>query len=46
MIRHWSTLPENRLPHKERYMEPPYDALFEDEKEIIKKLPLPSFCAK
>ncbi|XP_046650898.1 39S ribosomal protein L9, mitochondrial-like [Daphnia pulicaria] len=46
MIRHWSTFPELRLPKVDGYLEPPYEPIFEDDREIISTLPLPVFCLK
>lgn len=46
MIRHWSAIPEERLPKVEGYLEPPYEPVFEDERKIINELPLPAFCIK
>lgn len=46
MIRHWSTFPESRLPQKDGYLEPPYEPIFEDERQLIAELPLPVFCVK
>lgn len=46
MVRHWSTLPENRIPHKDGYLEPPYEPIFEDERQLIADLPLPAFYVK
>lgn len=46
IIRHWSSLPELRLPKVEGYLEPPYEPVFEDERQIIATLPLPPFCLK
>lgn len=46
MIRHWSTTPESRISQKEGYLEPPYDPIFEDERQTITELPLPAFCVK
>lgn len=46
MIRHWSTFPELRSPKVDGYLEPPYEPIFEDDREIISTLPLPVFCLK
>ena len=49
MIRHWATSPELRLPKGTKtdgYMEPPFEPVFEDERQTIAELPLPPFLVK
>lgn len=43
MVRHWTAVPEARLPKVQGYLNPPYEPIFEDERETISSLPLPSF---
>lgn len=46
MIRYLSSNPELRMPPEEyaKFRNPPYEPVFEEEREAINKLPLPAYC--
>lgn len=46
IVRHWPTAPENRSPLPDDFLSPPYEPIFEDERQIISELPLPTFLLK